>query len=223
MKEYLKSLELEFLQNANLKIAKEQKVYMKNNFEFLGIKMPVRKKIQQPFLVKKYLPEKEIAFKIIKKLWVKPEREYQYFAMDLLDKYNRNFDKNDIYFLEYLVVNKSWWDTVDKIAQKFFGAYFKQFPEQINHKIDEYVQSDNIWLQRTAILFQLKYKEKTDIILLENIINQLKNTNEFFINKAIGWALREYSKTNPAWVINFVKNTALNNLSKKEALKIIKK
>ncbi len=221
MNKFITSLEQEFKQNANPHIAFEQKRYMKNKFEFLGIQTPVRKKIQKPFLVKKYLPKRENAFEIIKILWQKHEREYQYFAMDLLEKYNEQYDPKDIDFLEFLIINKSWWDTVDKISQKFFGIYFNIYPEQIKNKVNQYINSGNIWLQRTAILFQLKYKEKTDIVLLDYIINKLNNTNDFFINKAIGWILREYGKTNPDWVIDFVNRTKLSNLSKREALKII--
>ena len=86
-----------------------------------------------------------------------------------------------------------------------------------------YIDSENIWLQRTALLFQLKYKEKTDRELLEKTINRLKNTGEFFIDKAIGWILREYSKTNSGWVADLVERVELSKLSKKEALKIINK
>jgi len=220
---FVSGIEKTFKKHANPDIAAEQKRYMKNLFDFLGIPNPLRKQIQKPFPDKKQLPGKETAFEIIKELWQKPEREYQYFALDLLEKYIKQFEEKDIDFLEYLVTHKSWWDTVDKLAAKFFGAYFKKFPEKIPGKTASYIDSGNIWLQRTALLFQLKYKEKTDRELLEKTINRLKDTGEFFIDKAIGWILREYSKTNPGWVADLVERVDLSKLSKKEALKIINK
>ena len=102
------------------------------------------------------------------------------------------------------------------------GEYFKTFPNQKEKYVTKWLKSDNMWLQRSALLFQLKYKNKIDTVLLSSAINSLLNSKEFFINKAIGWVLREYSRTNPNWVIEFVNNTELSNLSKKEALRLLK-
>ena len=124
--------------------------------------------------------------------------------------------------LEFIITNKSWWDTVDFIASHLVGNYFKKYPDKIEEYINKWMLSKNIWLQRTALLFQLKYKVALNPVLLENIIKQFLYSKEFFINKAIGWILREYSKTNPQWVINFVKKYPLHNLSKREALRLIK-
>ncbi|MGB6269221.1 MAG: DNA alkylation repair protein, partial [Olleya sp.] len=141
---------------------------------------------------------------------------------ELAFKYIKTLDKNDITLFEFMVANKSWWDTVDFIAVKLIGAYFKVFPDSRKVYIDKWLTSNNIWLQRSALLFQLKYKEAIDEELLAYTINHLLDTKEFFINKAIGWILREYSRTNPEWVLDFVNKTDLNNLSKKEALRLIK-
>jgi len=221
MKEFIKILEIEFKKNANPEIAIGQKAYMKNNFDFYGIKTPDRRKIQKPFLVKKYLPPKKDLEKIVKTLWKKPEREYQYFSQELTEKYSKQFDKIDIKLFEFMIINKSWWDTIDFIAPKLVGEYFKLYPEQRNNHIEKWIVSGNIWLQRTAILFQLNYKVDLDKDFLAYIIHSLLGSKEFFINKAIGWILRQYSKTNPAWVIDFANKTDLNALSKKEALRII--
>jgi len=222
MKEYIKILEIEFKKNANPEIAIGQKAYMKNNFDFYGIKTPDRRKIQKPFLVKKYLPPKKDLEKIVKTLWKKPEREYQYFSQELTEKYSKQFDKIDIKLFEFMIINKSWWDTIDFIAPKLVGEYFKLYPEQRNNHIEKWIVSDNIWLQRTAILFQLNYKSDLDKDFLAYIIHSILESKEFFINKkAIGWILRQYSSTNPAWVIDFANKTDLNALSKKEALRII--
>ncbi len=223
MQNYIDTLISEFSKNSNSEIAKGQIKYMKNNFYFLGLKTPLRRKIQKPFLVSNYLPAKDEAFQIVKLLWQKPEREYHYFAQELAFKYVKQIEKEDIILFEYMIVNQSWWDTTDFIAPKLAGAYFKQFPELRDKYTNKWLKSENIWLQRSAILFQLHYKNEVDTILLSLIINILKNTNEFFIQKAIGWMLRQYSSTNPSWVIEFVANTELSGLSSREALRLLNK
>jgi len=221
MNEYIQTLELELMRNANTKIAKEQKAYMRNQFEFYGIKTPLRREIQKPFLAKSYLPPKTDLEEIVKTLWNKPQRECQFIAQELVFKYTRQFDKNDIVLLEFMVTHKSWWDTVDYIAVKLIGAYFTRFPDQSDNYIDRWLASGNIWLQRCCLLYQLKSKDNMDIKRLQYIIQKLLGSKEFFINKAIGWVLREYSRTNPKWVRNFTENNALANLSRREALRLI--
>ncbi len=220
---YLEQIEKEFEKHKNKEISVGQKSYMLSKFEFYGIKAPVRREIQKSFLQKQNLPKKEELEEIINGLWNKPQREFQYFALELFLKYIKQIEEKDIFLFESMITNKSWWDTVDLIATKLVGEYFKKFPEKIEFFIKKWINSKNIWLQRTAILFQLKYKEKTDTELLSFIIKSLLGSKEFFINKAIGWALRNYSKTNPQWVKNFVNNTPLDNLSKREALRLIEK
>ena len=221
MNTYINTLQLAFKASANPKIAQGQQAYMKNKFAFFGIKTPERRQIQQPFLVKNYLPPKKELNQLLTTLWNKNKREYQYFAQELVFKYANDFEQKDIELLEFMIVNKSWWDTVDFIATKLVGNYFKQFPKERDATIEQWLASDNIWLQRTTLLFQLKYKDGLDTVLLANSINTLLGSKEFFINKAIGWILREYSKTNPAWVIDFANKTALSNLSRKEGFRLI--
>ncbi len=220
--DFIEQLETEFKRNANPEIAVGQKAYMKNKFEFYGIKTPLRREIQRPFLDKKYLPSKKEIQKIIKTLWLKPEREYQYFAQELTYKYVKLFEKKDIELFEFMIIHGSWWDSIDFIASNLLGEYFKLYPKQTDKYMKKWMASKNIWLQRSAILFQLKYKNKLDTVLLVSIINSLLGSKEFFINKAIGWILREYSKTNPKWVVEFCKKTELQKLSRYEALRLIK-
>ncbi len=222
MDDFIKKIELEFIKHADPEIAAGQKAYMKNRFEFYGIKTPVRREIQKPFLQKQSLPPKNKVVSIIQILWKKPEREYQYFAQELAQKYNRQLEIADINLFEYMITHKSWWDTVDLIATKLVGKYLTVFPERRNKIIVKWIYSGNIWLQRTTLLYQLHYKEKLDKEFLAYIINSLSGSEEFFINKAIGWILREYSKTNPDWVTSFTQEAELNSLSRKEALKLIK-
>jgi len=219
MQEYIKTLEEEFSRNSNSKIALQQKAYMKNKFDFFGIKSPERKELSRPFLLKDTLPQKKQLEEIVKILWQKPQREFQYFSHALVFKYKKFFQKEDLALFEYMILHKSWWDSIDFIAPNLLAYYFKLFPEERDKTVKKWLASNNIWFQRSCILFQLKYKQEVDTAFLEYIIG----SKEFFINKAIGWVLREYGKTNPEWVINFCEQTELSNLSRKEALRIILK
>jgi len=120
-----------------------------------------------------------------------------------------------------MITHKSWWDTVDLIATKLVGEYFRIFPDQRGRYVEKWIASNNIWLQRTSIIFQLNYKEELDKEFLAYVINSLTGSKEFFINKAIGWILRQYGRTNPGWVIDFANKTRLNSLSRREALRNI--
>lgn len=214
-------IKTEFNSNASSEIAQGQKAYMKGQYDYFGIKTPIRKEIQKPYLIKNKLPEIDDAIEIMKQCFNDEHREMQYFGMELMIKYQNKLRKEDIKWIEWMILTKSWWDTVDLTATKLAGSYFKLHPEMIEPKTKEWMKSGNMWLQRTALLFQLKYKEHTDTKLLNKLIVGLLGSKEFFINKAIGWILREYGKTNPEWVIEFVKSheNKLANLSKKEALR----
>jgi len=222
MHDYIISLQQEFSLNSNKEIAIAQKQYMKNKFEFYGIKSPLRRELQKAFLVQKYLPEKKELEFIVKELWLKPERELQYFTQELVKKYTKQSEKEDINLFEFMIINKSWWDSIDFIAVNLLGSYFKEYPEQIERYVEKWLKSNNIWLQRCAVLFQLKYRQELNTELLSVIINSLLGSNEFFINKAIGWVLREYGKVNAIWVKEFVLNTELSNLSRREAMGLLK-
>ena len=223
MDSYIELLLNEFQSHANPENAAGQKAYMKNKFEYYGLKSPIRKELQKPFLLKNNLPIKKDLVGIFKTLWQKPEREIQYFAQELLQKYTSRFEKKDSSLFEYMISHKSWWDTVDFIASNILGPYFIKFPEQRDVLVKKWISSNNMWLQRSALLFQLKYKDNVDTELLRYAINSLLGSKEFFINKAIGWSLRQYSKFNPDWVLEFTNNTKLENLSRREALRLIKK
>jgi 3-methyladenine DNA glycosylase AlkD len=223
MNSYVSEVETAFKNHANPENAEGQKAYMRNQFDFLGIKSPIRKEIQQSFLRKKNLPPKEELENIVKSLWDKPQREFQYFALELADKYTRQVEAEDIILFEWMVTHKSWWDTVDFVAPRLMGNYFKLFPDLRDKKVEAWLNSENRWLIRSALLFQLKYNAKLDTLFLEHVINSLLGSKEFFINKAIGWILRQYSKSHPQWVIDFVNRTNLDPLSRREALKVIER
>ena len=223
MKDYVVNIISELSKHANPENASYMKAYMKYKFEYLGIKSPQRRDLTKPFLAKTALPSSSKLWGIMQELWEQPEREYQYVAMELAARYSRVVEKAWIDQYEFLIVTKSWWDTVDFIAATLVGNYFNIFPEMIDEVTDRWMISGNIWLQRTCLLFQLKYKDEVNTELLASFIKELCYSREFFIAKAIGWALREYSKRNPSWVLEMVDSTDLQPLSKREALRLILK
>ena len=160
---------------------------------------------------------------ILRDLWALPQREFQYAANGLLEKFEGQLPPEFIETLEYMLVTKSWWDTVDIIATGTLGVHFKRHPKVRDKYLAKWRKSDNFWLRRATILFQLGYKKDTDFELLCDIIRENLSSQEFFINKAIGWALRQYTRIDPQGVRNFVATTPLNPLSAREALKSLDK
>jgi 3-methyladenine DNA glycosylase AlkD len=207
----------------NKEDAAKMKQYMRGQFEYFGLRAPVMKKTFKSFIQENGLPAHNDLYSFLKDAWAMPEREMQMAGLSIADKLKKEMTLQDIEWIEYIIVNKSWWDTVDHIAKHIAGYYFNKFPEQIHPVTERWIASKNIWLMRSAILFQLGYKEKTDKELLAHIIKETKYEQDFFIRKGIGWALREYAKVNPDWVWEFVHTEELSPLSYKEAIKNIKK
>lgn len=221
--EYVLPLHAAFTEAANPGDAAFMKKYMLNQFEYFGIRSAQQKEIRRRFFKEYGLPNKAIVPELIHRLWQQPEREFQYFGIDLTEKVYKKPDEDFIGGIEFMILNKSWWDTVDWVASHHAGTYFRKFPEQIVPRTGSWMDTGNMWLQRTALLFQLKYKQNTDEKLMFEYIQRLKGSKEFFIRKAIGWALREYSKVSPESVKAFVESAALSGLSRREALKWIER
>jgi len=200
--------------------AVDMKAYMKNQFEFAGITMPVRRLALKDY-IKNYKDEYNIE-EVTRELWDLPEREYQYCAIEILADNKKNWQQQIIALIEDCIITKSWWDTIDFIAPELLRPYFKKYPAAINSITKRWNESSNIWLQRSSLLFQKSYKKETDVNLLSAYIINLSTSKEFFVQKAIGWILREYAKTNPEWVEAFVMQNPLPPLSKREALKLLK-
>ncbi len=196
--------------------------YMRNKFKFLGIKSPKRKEIFKE-IFENFKNNKEIDKEFVVKFFNKDYREFQYIAIDYLIKMKKYFLKDDIFFIKDLIITKSWWDTVDLIASNLLGQICKKYPSLIDEQIVFWINDDNMWIRRSSIIFQLRYKENTNLEILQKSIESNIDDNEFFIQKAIGWALREYSKTDYKWVLNFINNHNLSKLSKREAEKYIKR
>ena len=220
----IKSLCLElvdlFEQNKNDERALKMKKYMKDRYSFFGIPSPLRKELMKNSDLWR-MKWTNIQLKQVKELlWADPRREMQYVAIDIAIKRKKVLTVDDLKWIESLIVNKSWWDTVDALASHFVG-YILELDEILRAKTNKrWINSDNMWLIRTAIIFQLKYKQKVDKELLFNNILKHKDSKEFFINKASGWALRELAKTEADTVRQFVgAHPELSNLTKREAMK----
>lgn len=208
-----------FYKNRNEDLAVPMAKYMKNKFPFLGIKTPERKELTRAFINERK-KDTVIDWDFIYKCFGLPEREFQYLAISYMNRVKKLFTLEDMGKIEGLITSKSWWDSVDSIAP-IVGDICLSHPSVKDEVVDKWIFSDNIWLKRVSILFQLKYKDKTDREFLTKAIVNNADTPEFFINKAIGWALREYSKTDKAWVRDFISRVELSKLSIKEGSKYI--
>lgn len=208
-----------FRMAANPEKAAQMSAYMRDQFPFHGIQTPERKQLGRDFLKSK--SRDMVDWEFVFQCWGQPEREFQYLAIDYLERVASALTPLDIPNLQELITTKSWWDTVDRL-DRLVGGIALRFPE-VNNTLLAWNIAENFWLRRAAIDHQRMRKDKTDTALLEKILVNNLGQTEFFINKAIGWALREYSKTNPDWVRGFLKKYGerMSVLSIKEASKYI--
>lgn len=221
MHSYIAGIAQIFEQHANAEKAVGAKAYMLNQFEFYGLVTANRRKLAKEYMKANTLTSQKELEIIVQACFNLPQREYQYFAVELLSFHKKIWQPSIIKTIEYCLVNKSWWDTVDHIASECLTYYFQTFPQQIIPVTSKWNANKNIWLQRSSIMFQKAFKQKTDTDLLGKYIVNCAASKEFFVQKAIGWALREYGKINPKWVIQFVAQHSLPALSKREALRRI--
>ncbi len=191
--------ELKSLQDSERAVS--MAAYMRNQFPFLGIAATPRKLVAKSYF-RIALQEHIIDFDFVEKCFQQQEREYQQLAVDYLLSIQNLLTPEDLNRIKKYIVTKSWWDTVDGL-DGVVGNMTLRYPE-LKKVMVEWSQTDNIWLRRVAIDHQLLFKNKTDTLLLAEIITNNFGTKEFFINKAIGWSLRDYSKTNPQWVKDFI-------------------
>jgi 3-methyladenine DNA glycosylase AlkD len=220
MHPYVIEIKALFEKNADPTQAPAMKKYMRDQFEYLGLKSPQVTALQRQLIAGHGLPPFEDLDVIARELWDLPQREFQYLAMNLIGKFEKKLEPKFITTIEHLIVTKSWWDTVDGLASHSVGTMFKMHPTVKAKYLGKWRKSKKMWLRRTTLLFQLGYKQETDFDLLCDLIIENLGSDEFFINKAIGWSLRQYAHTNPAPVKKFVKGTKeLHPLSRREAMK----
>lgn len=219
---FLKKLQVLFENHTNTEKAVFQKKYLKNQFEFYGLTAPERKSIIKIYLKAEGLPPFNQMEDIIRNAYQQPQREFHYFAIEFMEKYQKHLLPEHLALCKFLITTHSWWDTVDFIASHLVGGLAKKHPA-ISLEMNNWIEDENMWINRTALLFQLKFKKNTDKQKLFSYCHIQSDSNEFFIKKAIGWALREYSKTDPESVIQFIETHELKPLSMKEGLKWLNK
>jgi 3-methyladenine DNA glycosylase AlkD len=222
MTNFIQHIDRIFQDNSNPEKAEKEKAYMRHLFPFWGLGAQKRHECMQATCkIYPIATEKEL-IQILEILWQKEKREYQHLGCDLSKKYRTLWSADIIQTFQNMITTKSWWDTVDGLAAHSIGYLAEDFPK---HKktMDRWIQSENMWLRRTALIHQLTYKENTDQKKLFDYCKQTMHEKEFFIRKAIGWALRQYAKTNPEAVRKFVTNNkdSLSGLSFREASKYI--
>jgi 3-methyladenine DNA glycosylase AlkD len=194
--------------------------YMKDRFPFFGIPTPARRALHREVLGHWQPDEAELVV-FADALWARPERELQYAACDALERGARRCSPALLDHLEGWITTRSWWDSVDSLAHAV-GNLVRVHPE-LAAVMDEWIEAEDVWIARVALIYQLSYKEATDADRLFRYCARRAADSEFFIRKAIGWALREYSKTDPDAVVAFVTthDAELSPLSRREALKRI--
>jgi len=199
--------------------AKEMSAYMRNQFPFLGIQSPLRAELNRSFF-QSIKGDKVFDWDFVFQCIDQREREFTYLATEYMYRRCCYINPDDFINIEKAALIKPWWDSIDSIAPTV-GKICQIHPWQKENFVEKWIYADNIWLKRISIIFQLKYKKDTDLQMLSKAILSNTGTKEFFVDKAIGWALREYSKTDAQWVIDFVEKNEISRLSKSEALKVI--
>lgn len=221
--EYLQLVLPYFKARANPEKAVPMARYMRDQFLFYGIQSPQQKEILSAVIADHGLPSLDILPDLCQLCFQEAERELHYFACDLLDRQIKKLEIFHLDVVEALITTKSWWDSVDVLAPRITGKLLVRFPDAISNYPDRWIEADNFWLQRAAILFQLNNKDKVDSKRLYQYILRRADSKEFFVQKAAGWALRNYSKVNPESVKSFIQGHDLPALTQREGLKWLKK
>ncbi len=218
--ELIKQLEVHFEAARDQLVASQQSAYMKNLFPFHGIKKPARALIQKKLFRAHPVHSEQELIRILHLLWEKPEREYQMTALDLAYTYKKLWTPTIFPHFETLIRTKSWWDSVDTLAAKLVGPLIRKYPA-LQIAMDDWIKDENMWIRRSAIIYQLSYKDATDSKRLFTYCKQRMHEKDFFIRKAIGWSLRQYARTNPEAIRLFIETekSSLSPLSYREAAK----
>ncbi|WP_430405893.1 DNA alkylation repair protein [Fluviicola sp.] len=207
----------------NAKRAQTASAYMRDQFPFIGMRTEIRRSAQKSWIDSlKTLEDRVLRWSIIRALWEKEERDYQHVAIDLLNSWPKKFfSEDDAVELEWILNRKSWWDSIDSIASNYLGKWALVFPEKARETFEKWRYHESFWLQRSCLIYQLKYKDEVDTAYLENLIQQMNSNPEFFIQKAIGWSLRQLSKYKPEEVVQILANNPIKGLALREASKYL--
>ena len=217
--EYIDGLYRLLSVHANSENAGHMSRYMKNHFLFFGIKTPERKALVKQYLLEQGMPQDWRVFGT--GLWEQEKREMQYAFNDILEPVISKQHPELLSLFETLIQSRSWWDTVDFLAPRLAGRILLQSPELMDTFPDRWIEHENFWLQRAAIIVQLRWKTQTDENRLFGYIERRADSQEFFVRKAAGWALRQYARVHPDAVRGFVDRTNLHPLTVREALRRI--
>ncbi len=196
--------------------------YMRDQFEFFGIKSPRRRELQQEVLASRDDPDEALLAAVVDKCWARPQREFQYFAGEYTRDHIDGCSAAFLVTARRAITERSWRYTVDLWATDVVGPLVARHPS-LAAEMDDWIGDDDFWVARSALLHQLRYRSETDADRLFRFCLRRAADREFFIRKAIGWALREYSKVAPEAVAGFVREheDELSGLSRREALKRI--
>ncbi len=206
--------------------AEPMRAYMKSSMPFLGVPAGPRKMLCGQIFREFRLDNQNEWADAVLGLWREASfREERYAAIHLsgLKKYDRFRTPDCLSMLEEMIVTGAWWDYVDEIAVRQIGGLLDRFPAEITPILLQWSSGDNMWKRRTSIISQVLRKDRTDPNLLRTASLASIDSKEFFLRKAIGWALRAYASTDPAFVRAFVAefSSRLSGLSSREALRRI--
>lgn len=220
-RQFANELRQQLAAHANPARALPMAAYMKQRFVFFGIATPDRREAVKPLIAQLGRgPDADWLLAVAETLWGHDERECQYVAADLLVTFAARFEPPQEPRLAALVRAKAWWDSVDLVAAHVYGSLCRRAPE-LRARVDAYAVHEDIWLRRVAILHQLTYAGDTDRARLAAILAANLDQPDFFIRKAMGWALRQFARTDPDWVRGWVDAHAaqVSGLTRREALK----
>jgi 3-methyladenine DNA glycosylase AlkD len=221
-KQFVNAVEHALMPLADETKAEGMKAYLLNQFEFLGLPAPVRRQAVKD-IGKVQWPSADDVLAVAELLWQKPQREYRYTAVDLLRKQSALLSVNDLPALQTLLLRDPWWETVDGLSAVIADIMHAAVLQQPNAAVamDVWLKHPSHWVRRSAMLHQLGWRLDTDTTRLFGYAQQLSDEKEFFIRKAIGWALRDYARWNPEAVTDFVvqHRHTLSGLTVREAAK----
>lgn len=217
--DYLAPLEEAFRKMGNPERGAQMQAYMRDLYPYYGIQAKPRADLLKKYLRDAGFPENVES--VVQECWEREEREWQYAGLEIADRAHRKgLLEQPMELFRFMIISKSGWDTVDSVASNGVGRAMKEAAD-FRPVMEDWLYSGNLWLQRSCLIFQLKYKSDTDISWLHQSISELKGNKEFFIQKAIGWALRQHARIDAEWVRREVDQQKLQGIARREALKHI--